>query len=329
MSDISNIESELNQASTSAEGSFVVGKIIDHLADVETINKQKNVKSIIEDNLRRAARKESAIRSSTVSFAKSPTLPEDTIIKAFNTVWIIDRHRPDVTIWSDSSNVYVQFISQEEKFIFIGWLKDSLDAILIKRSILPVNNLGLHFQRKPVCLVLSRVLNSIKTDRINRTLGHIMTLDCKLTKGKDGVEHVPSKRRSITFLANSNAFRKIFLELNGCVPYLNGTAKFRAQLTFRINCRPMTCKTCHRIGKHTCKGRVCLKCAKSGHGSSNCSSKFKACINCQRKGHNSRDSTCPVFIWAVTRELFKSDIPLEFYENAGLRDQLIQALLLK
>lgn len=302
---------------------------LDQLRHQSSATKKRNARTAIDENLRRAARRESFIRRTTITFKKSSSTPEELIVQVISQDWINNNKRADVTFWFDRSNVYVQFISLEEKLVFISWLQEAKEVGQVRFAMKPRNKDGTHYKRRPVRLIFPKVRSAVKTERISRTLKHIMNSDCNLSAPLEGIENPKTKLRCITFSANSNAFKKIFIDMNGWLPYLNGNARFRAQLTFKINCRPMTCKKCHTIGVHTCRGKICSDCAGRGHQATSCSSTTKFCINCQKKGHGAIDSSCPIYSWALTKELFKMDFPLEFYEDANLRDQLVHALLLK
>lgn len=312
--------------------STVIEKVIELIGDRNQVEKtigSTNVKSLIGENLKRAAVEETHLRRTTVTFEKSLTTSEQAIVDAISTEWISKNSRPDADIWFDKDSVYVSFISLNEKQCFLQWLRESNTTNPLKYTLVPMNKDGSHFRRKPVRLILPKVRSHIEADRIHRTLSLALDKDAYLSNPKSGAQNLVSKTRSITFLADGAAFKRIFLDMNRSVPYISDSGTLRTKLFFKINARPYMCMRCNAIGKHTCKGNCCSKCGRKNHTHTRCTSPFKVCSNCKKKGHGARDPCCPAYIWALTRLLISMDIPVEFYEMDSLRNLLSNALMLK
>lgn len=285
------------------------------------------VKALIADKLEIDASEESHIRRTTVSFEKNliPNEDDDQLISTIEEEWVAKRDRPDVSYFFSDLYINVRFIESQEREIFVEWLRDSGNKHpVLKNALSSTNRFGSHFKRRPVTLVLQRLDEDIKADRIYRTLKSAMDIDCKLSEPREGRMYQDTKTRDVTFLADANAFRKIFLEMNRAVGY-SGKSRF----TFKIDARPWLCRKCNTIGRHTCKGPLCAKCGKAGHSSYKCSSSRQTCSNCKSRGHGARDTSCPMYIDAITKQLLRSDIPMEFFECKCLRMMICHGLRLK
>lgn len=322
---------------------------------VESIDYQKNtlepfkdIRKTIYNNLKRSVHDERNTRNLTLTFKKSDSVTESFFVKIITQEYVDRLSKPVITYWFNKLYIFAKFIDRAEKLCFVDWLQTARQCGNVRYSMLQRNKDATHFKRRPVCISLQRVNSSIRTTKIHRTLKHLMNLSCFLSDPREGQEIElnrsngarggsigdsgcnSDKARTISWLVDANAFRKIFIDLNGSVPYATSDSTVRSKrLRFRINCKPRACKHCYVLGAHKCRGRFCLKCGSKAHHYAKCrSTQAKLCMNCKRRGHLSNDSRCPKYIWALTRELFKMDIPMEFYENDDLRDKVVQAILL-
>lgn len=287
------------------------------------------IRAIVSKHLKRAAREEATIRLSTITFRKSLIMTENLIVKSINEEWIKKKDRPFVDFWFEREHAFVRFMDVEEKMYFLEWMKNNNFLGQVKNALLERNSNGTHFKRRPVCLVLPSVKREISSMRIFKTLQHVMGSNCYLSTPIEGRGYTLNKpARHISFMVNANAFRRIFIDMNGSVAYMNQDASIRTRLHFKVNCKPIMCGKCSKFVRHECNTRCCYICSSSEHTAGDCSAYDKYCSNCLQRGHGARDYWCPKYIWAYTREIFKQDIPLEFYELGRLRDQLAQALLL-
>lgn len=280
--------------------------------------------------LEQAGNEERALRESTVTFGKTDTHLEATeFAKIMNEEWRKGQDRPAFNYWEDHSNYYIKFISPAEKSGFIDWLQRAKSTGQIRFALRPANEDGSHYKRQPIRLVLPRVRQKIKAVKIAETLCYMIKDGSYISAPKDGKPHAINQSRNITFLADSDAFKTLFMDYNGKVPYMNGNASMNTELHFRVDCRPFVCNDCYAVGKHKCTGKLCGICGKRNHTSKACRADYKHCARCGHKGHGATNANCPSRVWDIIRRLRKMDIPLEFYQVPEHRAQLAKSIIYK
>lgn len=188
--------------------------------------------------------------------------------------------------------------------------------------------------------------------------------DCDFTDFRCGKPHNQGSNivKSILFKVNSAGIEHLFTKLNGALPIISRSAGklISIKIPFRINTKAWMCKDCFKLGTnsdleeqhdgvaasegrplrhnplnvnrtntHRCRGKLCARCGSSKHNTAACSETGRYCVNCRRSGHRARDVNCPTHLLAITREIRKIDLPLEYLEDQDLRFILLKALMIK
>lgn len=317
----------------------ILDEIKERSINIETFTNAKSVQTAIDDALKTHALKERALRESTLTIKNSPELDTDRITSIIEEEWIKKSQQAPVTYWQDKLHTYVQFINNAHKTIFIEKIlakKSQGDELLGKlpNFVNAPNSHGQHITRKEVRLEITNVRAAVKADKIDNLLKTLpgKPIDALISTIREGKLHGPPNRqtKSLMFKVNQDGFKLIFEQLGGSIPYINQQSNIKIRLFPRINVRPWSCRDCAYIGpNHKCEGRTCNQCGLKEHSTKDCKSKTRFCSNCKRRGHRARDLHCPSYIREVEKEIRRMDIPLEYYEQADRRFELIKSLILK
>ena len=302
--------------------------MMERVVNIDRSTTNRDVSTALDEAIAANASKERTLRLSTITILMTELINHEAIIKAIEEKWTQSMRQLSATYWQDAKHTYVQFATVEAKTEFLKFTASD-PRYIISELLLRPNRDGNHYIRKPVKLEILNVRAAIKAKRINESLQSLAINDGDISEIREGKPHAVTKARSLMFTVNENGFRRIFENLEGAVPYVDLSNATRARLSIRINCRPWLCKDCHKIGKHTCEGKLCGQCGSKDHQTRDCKSATRHCTNCKKHGHRAKDLECPTYIREFIKEIRKCDLPLEYYDNKERRLILIKALLLK
>lgn len=318
-----------NRQSNEQTGS-ILDVIHEKAANIEQTTNVQNIKLSLNEAIKILARKERSIREATITFKLSEFLVASKAIQLIEAE--LDKCLSTIppTFWQDKEALYCQLDSAESKNVLLDQIRLSENSTQLQTALMRPNNLGQHFQRKPIKLEIQNLRSNLKADTIREAIKYTASeSDAELIEFKEGKPHPITKNRSIYFRVNGPMFKHIFCKLDGAIPYSNRSTNTRIKLMVKINCKPFTCRECNQFGggpNHRCAGKSCTNCGLKDHLARECKSKTKFCSNCKRKGHRSKDSHCPTLLNEVSKEIRKADIPLEFLEEKELRTTLIKHL---
>lgn len=312
------------------DSTTILDTIKEHTTNLEHIVTGNHVNAIIADALQEFGPRERATRESAITIEGSPESPADDAVKLIEEQWISQRGQAPVTFWKDKNFTYAQFINKQTKEVFLEYIKTKPDMKKMMDMILKPNSDGQHITRKEVRLVISGVPESVDETKLEDTLKALSGPGATINQVRAGKPYGNESRKvkSIMLNANAAAFKLIFKAIGGSIPYNHNQNKMR--LFPKVACKPWACRECYFIGpNHSCQGRTCGQCGKSGHITKDCKSKTRYCSNCKRPGHRARDAHCPVFVREVIKELKRMDFPLEFLESKQRRFELLKSLSYK
>jgi len=310
------------------ETGSILDVINEKTTNLEHLINNKNNKDTLYEGIKVNSKRERLLRESTITIRHDDKYDHNTIVETIEKKWIEPKNQVNGTYWQDKSATYCQFASQTAKNKFLDFATTE-PRFELKDLIEKPNNDGQHYTRKPVRLEINAVRGNVKADKILKVLETELPSTGAISDFKEGKPNPLNKTRNILFRANSTAFRYLYDNLGGAIPYVNLDTGTKIKLNIRINARPWQCKDCFKIGQHECQGKHCVQCGQKGHESKNCKSKTRYCSNCKRKGHRAKDASCPTFLNATVSELKKMDIPSEFYEDDEQRAILCKHIQLK
>lgn len=314
---------------TQQTNNSILDVIHEKTANIEQVTNSQIINSTIQAALKLASKREKNLRASTLTFKTDNSFTHDELIKTIEEEWTDKRKHLSATYWQDKINSFVQFETEGVKLQFLNVI-DDIPTRGLTQALLPMNNNGQHFIRRPTKLEINNVRANIDATRLKEILEtSIAKSGGQISNFKEGKPNQITKSRGLYFRADQAAFNHIFTELDGTIPYVKNDKKIRTRLNIKINCKPWTCKDCCAIGYHECPGKLCTQCGQKGHTTKDCKSKLKYCVNCKRKGHRAKDIHCRNYLNEATKELQRMDIPIEFFEQKDLRLTLIKALQLK
>lgn len=313
-------------ASNQSSGS-ILDLIYEKTANVESSTVAKDVKESIKEFLASQAKRERAIRDSTIAVKHSEHWGHTELIAEVD-AWIEKMEQLPPTYWQDKELSYCQFNHKDFKVSFLDHVNQH-GSQQLKDNLLRANSFGRHFSRKPARIEMANVKHNIKLERIKELLELASTIGDPITEIREGKPHAVTKARSILFKAGASNMTQLFGVLDGALPYNNKATKTRTRIQMKINVKPWQCHDCFAFGQHQCEGKKCLQCGEKGHTTKDCRTKTKTCANCRKKGHKAKDAQCPQYLREITKEIRKIDLPLEFYEDKKQRDQLLGCLQYK
>lgn len=225
----------------------------------------------------------------------------------------------------DELNVYFTFWGRHEKRIFLNWVEAN-PQFPLKELIAPANQLGCHFQRRLVKIVLLPGQElELKHDKINHCIRQLLIPGSIMTT----VRNHPRFRgdQNLCFYINAIAFHHIFLTCKGYLPYHDQESGVRAQIAMRVSVAPVQCKSCFKfiaglVADHQCEGKLCLKCGALDHALEQCQHLVPFCTNCDEFGHPACNPHCPKYLNEVFQIITRLDIPLIYYESSQLQAAL-------
>lgn len=310
-------------------GTNILDSIKEQTTNIESFTNSRTISIAIDKALRESAIKERATRDSTITIRNTEELNFQLISNLIDTEWVTGQHKAPISYWQDKLHTYAQFINKDNKLEFVAATQDTRSNLnKLKGLLIRPNNNGQQLTRKEVRLEITGVRNNIKANQIEDLLKRLSGPNTNITGFKEGKPYGPQgNQRCIMFKVNAEAFKVIFGQLQGSLPYSNSTTNTKIKLYPKLNCRPWSCRDCLYIGpKHECTGRLCGNCGNKNHTTKECASKTRFCSNCKRQGHRARDAHCPIYLKEVIKEIKRMDIPVEFFEDKEKRFTLIQAL---
>lgn len=307
--------------------------VLEKLSNLEGSSNRRLILTTLDDCLSELAPKETLTRTATIvlRLADKPHELKMEIAHEFERLWSYHLGRAAIQVWTNADNLFVKFISEQEKGDFLTWMHASGRVPeYVKESVVEPNYLGQHYERAPVKLMLFNIKRNLSLESIEKTLDKIIAEPGVVSMWKEGnvnTHHV-IKGRNIYFQVNQAAYNQIFSDLDGEIPYCNSATNTRILLRPKINARLYVCRECCRVGAHRCEGKICLNCGKIGHEALKCQTATKFCSNCRRPGHRAKDVHCPCYLSRVAKELGKMDIPLNYLHDHVQRIKLIKQVQL-
>lgn len=307
-------------------GQQIIAQIHQSTNNIERLQNNRTIKESLAEAIWVQSKKEGPLRKATISCIIKSTNPKE--ISAFiDEEWVHKLNQAPVTYWGDKEHLHCQFINPEAKNNF---LSSGLDLMApISGNIVPPNEAGEHFKRRPVRIIINNVRSSINTERIMEILKNCLDFDAEINEVKSGKPHPVTKTRCVLFKINGHGLRILINKLDGEIPYADKNTQTKARLRAKINCKPWQCRDCGAIGTHQCDGKRCRNCSNKGHTAKECRSATKFCGNCKKRGHKSTELHCPRYLNEVAREIRKMDIPIDMLEDKQSRLSLAQNIQLK
>lgn len=315
-----------------ASGTSILDTIKEQTTNIESFANARAISIAIDRALKESGAKERSIRDATITIRTSEQVTFHDISELIDTEWVLNQRQAPVNYWQDKLHAFAQFINQNNKQQFLTSIQDTKSKLnSLRELVAKPNNKGQQLTRKEVRLEITGVRGNIKAAHIEDTLKKISGPEASVLDLKEGKPYGPQgSQRCIMFKVNAEMFKIIFDILQGAIPYNNNATNTKIKLYPKVNCRPWSCRDCFYIGpKHQCTGRACGKCGNKNHLTKECMSKTRYCNNCKRQGHRARDAHCPIYLREVIREIKRTDIPVEFFENKDKRSTLVQALSYK
>lgn len=313
----------------------ILDVIHEKTANIEQATNAQLVKKGLALQIRAQANRERKLRESTITISHKDNLNHSEVIDIMESKWIEASKQLPVTFWQDKETSYCQFNDKATKEQFLdearalSWPANEIEK-KVRNNIIGLENRSIaNYTRKPVKIELANVRANVKAELIKETLEIMTSASTLIEQFKEGKPHAVTKARSIYFRTNQQGVRKLFKEMDGAIPYNNKATNTRIKLFAKINSKPWQCRDCLIFGQHQCTGKVCNQCGLKGHETRDCKSKTKNCNNCKRRGHKAKDTHCNTYLNEVIKELRKMDIPIEYYEDKELTNQLINSLQIK
>jgi len=310
-----------------ATSESILDQIHEQTSNLERASNISTIRQHLKEAVKELGRTERNVRAKTITFSLMKAHSAETIQDKVTAYVMMSQCGP-VSFRTTKELLFAQMATTNEKEGLVDYIKISTPHDILKETLLPSNGGGLYFSRLPVKLELNNLNSSIKLEKIKSLLESLISSGGKLVSIKDGKPNSQTGKRTVSLKVNNIAFNDIFGTMNGIVPYQDGRTK--ANLFFRVNCRPWQCRDCFFIGHHErCEGKVCAKCGSLEHQANACTKKTRYCRNCKRPGHSARDAHCPRYLNEVAKELRKHDLPLEYLEDTERIGHLIKQIQLK
>lgn len=316
------------QAAMSAKpfnGQTALAQIQEATSNIERMVNNRSIKDALAEAIRVQGRKEKLLRQSTISFDKTGIDTKE-ISAWIDEEWVFKLKQAPVTYWSDKQFLNCQFINMEAKQSYLASGLNSKPIFADKLT--PMNDLGEHFRRRPVRIIINNVRPAINTDRVIEIIKNCADFDTTITEVKDGKPHPVTKTRSIFFRVNGHGLTMLIDKMDGEIPYSDKNSHIKTRLRLKVNCKPWQCRDCFSLGIHECEGRKCRNCGSKAHLTKECSSGLKYCVNCKKRGHRASDLHCPTYLNEIAKELRKMEIPTEMLEEKQLRITLAKCVQL-
>lgn len=311
----------MEHSSKKSTGS-ILDTIFEKTANIETAINANTINDHIETALKQHSRRERNVRESTITINHNDNYDHEKIVKIINE-WIEGTKDLAPTIWQDKLHTYCQTDSSATKQALLNYLRKQDVKQLIT---LPDQN-GWHFIRRPAKIEIANTKTNLSLESIKDTLTKVLLNSP--TRIREGKANSYTKTRSIFFDADDREIKILFQKLDGHLPYYNNTNNIRTKLQMRINVKPWQCRECFKIGKHNCGGKQCGNCGAKDHAAKECKNDTKFCTNCRRKGHKAKEAHCGTYLNEIIREIKRTDIPIEFYEEDDLRFRFTKFLQIK
>lgn len=316
------------------QNTSVLDVILEKASNIENESNQTKIIRILESAIMLNSKKEREVRTSTITVTMSDKTTRDVIENIADT-YLEKTNELPCTIWQDKFNCHVQFPTTFIKNSFIRELKNENPRKNITTDILtnmqPENADGHNFTRKTVRLEIFTLSNKVDAEKTKNTLNKMCEEGGGIFEFKEGKRGPKAKGKNFYFRVNAVGFLCIFEYHEGILPYSTreNNRVYKTNLYIRINSKPYTCRDCFKVGQHTCPGKICNNCSKTGHSAKDCRQMTKYCDNCTMKGHRAKDTHCPHYLNEVAKELRKMDIPLDYLEEKELRIKLIKYLQIR
>lgn len=312
------------------QSTSILDAIKEQTTNIEHLATSGQVQSVLAETLQEFATKERITRESTITVASSQNLSLDQVAGLIDKHWIKAKEQAPTTYWKDKEHVYVQFLNQQVKEVFLEYAAAKEELKRLSESIAKPDHNGHHLKRKEVRIVINGIPEHIEADKVEQTILSLAGPKATISSVRAGKPYGSGakKMKSLMLGVNAEGYRLIYKVIGGSIPY--NDEKTRLRLFPKIACKPWSCRDCFFIGpNHVCTGRACGQCGKVGHASRDCLSKTRYCSNCKRPGHRAKDAHCPIFLREVSKEIKRMDIPLEVLENKNKRFELIRNLAYK
>lgn len=296
----------------------ILDVILEKSANTERVIQRYDVKKQLETQLKLLAKREKKTRQSTITIVADNEEEADNFITEIESTWQELNGAP-IIFWRSKNLLFTEMSDKQSKEQFLRYLNDNKNdhAKLVKNIKAPAEN-GDNYTRKAARFEIANVQTRIKLKDIQEAIETAISTESAVMEFKDGKSS--EGKRNVYFRANANASLDIIWVCDGVIGLkTRADKKNHVRLYPRILARPYICKECFSIGTHQCGGKRCGKCGLNGHSVKDCKSKTKSCVNCNNKGHKAKDAHCPKYIQAVTNEIRKMDIPLDFYEDESPR----------
>lgn len=314
-------------SNNNAPSGSILDQILEKTANVEHSTTTKDTRDSLREVLINQGRREKSIREATITTTHDANWGHAEFVAEVDR-WVERMEQLPPTYWQDKDKSYCQFNAKDFKVSFLEHAKEN-GSDLLKSKLDKGNSQGNHFSRKPARIEIANVRSNIRIERVKELLELATVVGEPIEELREGKPHAITKARSILFKAKANNIYQLFGVLDGALPYSNKSTNTRTRLQMRINIKPWQCRDCFAFGQHQCEGRKCLQCGNKDHTTRDCKSKTKTCINCHRKGHRAKDPSCSKYMHEMAKEIRKIDLPLEFYQDKKLREQLIGYLQYK
>lgn len=309
--------------------SNVLDVIMEKTSNTESYTNAATVREKLNEALKTMAKREKLVRESTLMFKLSEAITSAKITELIEVSYCGQVGKPSASYWYDKEHAFVQFVSQEEKMLFLEWIQSNDNNAAAREVIIPPNDNGEHLQRKPVRIIINNVRKFVKLTIIEQNLKRILgdVSPTAVENLREGKPNLVTGARAVMFSTDSEGFKKIFGVLEGAIPYVCTATNIKTRLYAKVNCKPWACNNCFEFGKHECKGKTCAKCGAAGHITKDCDKPTKYCNNCKHKGHRAKDTHCSIYLAEVAKELRKVAIPIEYFSEKDLRFHFVKHFL--
>lgn len=301
--------------------------ILEKVTNIENMITKKSTKTSITNAIMAISSKEENIRASTFTIQVTSEFNQETIINLITNDW---KQQFNIVTWCDKTRVFIKLLKPELKIQMINKIKNTTkESGTLKELILPPQEDGNHFHRKPIRLELTNIKLNIKISEIIRELEGFQIEGTQFLEPKEG-KITNSHTRTLNFKTNSKGIELIFDKLDGCIPL----SKSNTKVYPKIAILPWKCRNCFQSGtNHKCPGKLCPNCGDKQHLAKNCPSKLRNCSNCElrklnSKGHRAKDNHCPLNTMFIIKELQRSDVPIEYLRNKAKRTLLVSFMKL-